>query len=34
MITPPVGLNPMLVSIDLPPLTAVTLAPFAEMGDY
>jgi hypothetical protein len=27
MITPPVGVNPMLVSIDLPPLTAVTLAP-------
>ena len=34
MITPPVGVNPMLVSIDLPPLTAVTLAPFAEMGNY
>jgi len=27
MMTPPVGVNPMLVSIDLPPLTAVTLAP-------
>ena len=27
MITPPVGVNPMLVSIDLPPLTAVMLAP-------
>ena len=27
MITPPVGVSPMLVSIDLPPLTAVTLAP-------
>lgn len=27
MITPPLGVNPMLVSIDLPFLTAVTLAP-------
>jgi hypothetical protein len=34
MITPPVGVKSMLVSIDLPPLTAVTLAPFAEMSDY
>src|ERR1700730_418100 len=30
MITPPVGVNPMLVSIDLPPLTAVTLAPLPD----
>ena len=27
MITPPVGVNPMLVSIDWPSLTAVMLAP-------
>jgi hypothetical protein len=27
MITPPVGVNPMLVSIERPPLTAVMLAP-------